>query len=83
MLEKALDMVEEDFSVMAKKGVNAALTDSQFEKLKQIREENPDLSSIASVIKWLIDKHESKAKEETLDIDRTNIDTWLKDLNKE
>jgi len=82
MLEKALDMVEEDFSVMAKKGVNAALTDSQFEKLKQIREENPDLSSIASVIKWLIDKHESKAKEETLDIDRTNIDTWLKDLNK-
>ena len=82
MLEKALDMVEEDFSVMAKKGVNAALTDSQFEKLKQIREENPDLSSIASVIKRLIDKHESKAKEETLDIDRTNIDTWLKDLNK-
>ena len=82
MLEKALDMVEEDFSVMAKKGVNAALTDSQFEKLKQIREENPDLSSIASVIKWLIDKHESKAKEETLDIDRTYIDTWLKDLNK-
>ena len=82
MLEKALDMVEEDFSVMAKKGVNAALTDSQFEKLKQIREENPDLSSIASVIKWLIDKHDSKAKEETLDIDRTNIDTWLKDLNK-
>ena len=82
MLEKALDMVEEDFTVMAKKGVNAALTDSQFEKLKQIREENPDLSSIASVIKWLIDKHESKAKEETLDIDRTNIDTWLKDLNK-
>ena len=83
MLEKALDMVEEDFSVMAKKGVNAALTDSQFEKLKQIRDENPDLSSIASVIKWLIDKHDSKAKEETLDIDRTNIDTWLKDLNKE
>ena len=82
MLEKALDMVEEDFSVMAKKGVNAALTDSQFEKLKQIREENPDLSSIASVIKWLIDKHQSKAKEETLDIDRTNIDTWLKYLNK-
>ena len=82
MLEKALDMVEEDFSVMAKKGVNAALTDSQFEKLKVIREENPDLSSFASVIKWLIDKHESKAKEETLDIDRTNIDTWLKDLNK-
>ena len=82
MLEKALDMVEEDFSVMAKKGVNAALTDSQFEKLKQIRDENPDLSSIASVIKWLIDKHDSKAKEETLDIDRTNIDTWLKDLNK-
>ena len=75
--------MSEDFSIVAKKGVNAALTDSQFEKLKQIREENPDLSSIASVIKWLIDKHESKAKEETLDIDRTNIDTWLKDLNKE
>ncbi len=74
--------MSEDFSIVAKKGVNAALTDSQFEKLKQIREENPDLSSIASVIKWLIDKHESKAKEETLDIDRTNIDTWLKDLNK-
>ena len=75
--------MSEDFSIVAKKGVNAALTDSQFEKLKQIRDENPDLSSIASVIKWLIDKHESKAKEETLDIDRTNIDTWLKDLNKE
>ena len=75
--------MSEDFSIVAKKGVNAALTDSQFEKLKQIREENPDLSSIASVIKWLIDKHDSKAKEETLDIDRTNIDTWLKDLNKE
>jgi len=75
--------MSEDFSIVAKKGVNAALTDSQFEKLKQIRDENPDLSSIASVIKWLIDKHDSKAKEETLDIDRTNIDTWLKDLNKE
>ena len=74
--------MSEDFSIVAKKGVNAALTDSQFEKLKVIREENPDLSSFASVIKWLIDKHESKAKEETLDIDRTNIDTWLKDLNK-
>jgi len=74
--------MSEDFSIVAKKGVNAALTDSQFEKLKQIRDENPDLSSIASVIKWLIDKHDSKAKEETLDIDRTNIDTWLKDLNK-
>ena len=75
--------MSEDFSIVAKKGVNAALTDSQFEKLKQIRDENPDLSSIASVIKWLIDEHKSKPKEETLDIDRTNIDTWLKDLNKE
>jgi hypothetical protein len=74
--------MSEDFSIVAKKGVNAALTDSQFEKLKVIREENPDLSSFASVIKWLIDEHKSKPKEETLDIDRTNIDTWLKDLNK-
>ena len=74
--------MSEDFSIVAKKGVNAALTDSQFEILKAIRAENPDLSSFASVIKWLIDKHESKPKEETLEIDRTNIDTWLKDLNK-
>ena len=75
-------MVEEDFSVTAKKGVNAALTDSEYEKLKAIRNENPDLSSIASVIKWLIANHNSKPKEETLDIDRSDMDNWLKDLNK-
>ena len=75
-------MVEEDFSVISKKGVNASLTDSEYEKLKVIRNENPDLSSIASVIKWLIANHNSKPKEETLDIDRTDMDNWLKDLNK-
>ena len=75
-------MVEEDFSVISKKGVNASLTDSQYEKLKVIRNENPDLTSFASVIKWLIDKHDSKPKEETLDIDRTDMDKWLVDLNK-
>ena len=75
-------MVEEDFSVIAKKGVNASLTDSEYEKLKAIRNENPDLSSIASVIKWLIANHNSKPKEVSLDIDRTDMDKWLKDLNK-
>ena len=72
-------MVEEK----ATNDVGARITDSQYEKLKVIREENPQLTSFASVIKFLIEKHNSLQKEtEKLDIDRTNIDKWLMDLNK-
>ena len=78
--EKAKDMVEEDFSVMAKKGVNASLTDSQYDKLKVIRDGNPDLTSWASVIKYLIDNFKTTQKSE-MDIDRTDMDKWLVDLN--
>ena len=64
-----------------KVGVNASLNEEDFNALNEIRNQNEDLHSIASVIRFLLhsytDKTESNPKVET---DRTDFNKWLKDM---
>ena len=64
-----------------KVGVNASLNEEDFNALNEIRNQNEDLHSIASVIRFLLhsytDKTESIPKVET---DRTDFNKWLKDM---
>ena len=64
-----------------KVGVNASLNEEDFNALNEIRNQNADLHSIASVIRFLIHKHsavdDSQPKVET---DRTDFNKWLKDM---
>jgi len=64
-----------------KTGVNASLNEEDFNALTEIRNQNADLHSIASVIRFLIHSHTDKTnlipKVET---DRTDFNKWLKDM---
>ena len=64
-----------------KVGVNASLNEEDFNALDKIRQENIDLHSIASVIRFLIHSHSAVDNPQPkVETDRTDFNKWLKDM---
>ena len=96
MKEVEKDMVKQDFSLSSKKMISANLDNEEYDKLLQIRDNNPELSGSASVVKWLIRQFDlstqsdnqvsnnlTEINENTEDnIDRSDFNKWIKDLER-